>query len=94
MEKGGNRGSATSFFKMAAEAELLSLNRSSFYYKPVAPLAEEIAIKYEIDHIYTDNLYMGSRPITEILKRQGFSISRPIVQKYIREMGMAAIRSG
>ncbi|MCL5779644.1 MAG: hypothetical protein M1119_01605 [Firmicutes bacterium] len=32
---------------------------------------------------------MGSRPITAILNREGFSISRPTVQKYLREMNIS-----
>jgi putative transposase len=54
----------------------------------------EITIKHEIDRIYTDDPYMGSRPITAILNRKGFSISRPTVQKYMREMGISAISPG
>lgn len=79
---------------LTVQAELLSLNRSSLYYKPVPPSPEEIAIKHEIDRIYTDDPYMGSRPITAILNRNGFKISRPTVQKYMREMGISAISPG
>jgi putative transposase len=79
---------------LSVQAELLSLNRASLYYKPVPPLPEEIAIKHEIDRIYTDDPYMDSRPITAILNRRGFKISRPTEQKYMREMGIAAIRPG
>lgn len=35
------------------QAELLGLNRSSLYYKPVEPSVEEVAIKHRIDEIYT-----------------------------------------
>lgn len=77
---------------LTVQAELLSLNRSSLYYQPVPPSPVEIAIKNEIDRIYTDDPYMGSRPITVILNRdKGFNVSRPTVQKYMREMGIAAI---
>lgn len=79
---------------LAVQAELLSLNRSSLYYKHVSPSPKEIAIKHEIDRIYTQDPYMGSRPITAILNRNGFKISRPTVQKYMREMGISAIRPG
>lgn len=79
---------------LAVQAELLSLNRPSLYYKHVSPSPKEIAIKHEIDRIYTQDPYMGSRPITAILNRNGFKISRPTVQKYMREMGISAIRPG
>ena len=76
---------------ITTQAKLLSLNRTSLYYRPAPPSPWEIAIKNEIDRIYTDDPYMGSRPITTILNRTGFSISRPTVQKYMREMGISAI---
>jgi len=76
---------------VTTQTELLSLNRTSLYYRPVTPSSREIAIKHEIDRIYTEDPYLGSRPITTILKRSGFSISRPTVQKYMRQMRIAAI---
>ncbi len=80
---------------LTVQADLLTLNCTSLYYKPVPPSPIEIAIKHEIDRIYTNDPYMGSRPITVILNRdKGFSVSRPTVQKYMREMGIAAISPG
>jgi putative transposase len=52
---------------LGAQAELLSLSRSSLYYKPIPPTAEEIAVKHRIDEIYTDCPFYGSRKITERL---------------------------
>ena len=70
---------------------LLSLNRTSLYYHPAPPSPREIIIKHEIDRIYTEDPYMGSRPITAILNRSDSYVSRPTVQKYMRQMGIAAI---
>jgi len=79
---------------LKTQAELLSLNRSSLYYKPVQPSQEEVLLKHEIDVIYTDDPCYGSRTITTILKREGHIISRPTVQKFMREMGISAIYPG
>ena len=76
---------------ITTQTQLLSLNRTSLYYRPVPPSPQEIALKHEIDRIYTDNPYMGYRPITTILNRTGFSVSGPTVLKYMREMGISAI---
>lgn len=38
---------------ISAQAQLLSLNRTSFDYQPAPPSAEEIALKQRIDEIYT-----------------------------------------
>lgn len=73
------------------QAELLRISRSSLYYQPVGPSAKEIAIKHRIDELYTKYPFYGSRRMTVSLKREGRSISRPTVQKYMREMGLEAI---
>lgn len=79
---------------IATQADLLGLNRSSLYYKPVAPSPEEITLKHRIDEIYTAHPYYGSRRITAQLKREGFPVNRKAVQRHMREMGIAAISPG
>jgi putative transposase len=37
------------------QAALLSVSRSSLYYQPREPSAEEIAIKHRIDELYTQS---------------------------------------
>jgi putative transposase len=79
---------------LAVQAELLGLSRSSLYYQPVGPSAREIAIKHRIDEIYTAHPIYGSRRMTAVLGREGWSISRPTVQGYMRSMGIAGIAPG
>lgn len=69
---------------MSNQAELLSLNRTGLYYQPVGPSAEEIAVKHRMDEIYTAHPYYGSRRMTVTLRKEGFLISRPTVQRYMR----------
>ena len=71
------------------QAELLDLNRSSLYYKPVQPTSEEIAIKHRIDEIYTAYPFYGSRWIAAQLNREEIHINRKTVQRHMREMGIA-----
>lgn len=78
---------------LSVQAELLSLSRSSLYYQPVAPSAQEVAIKHRIDQIYTEHPFYGSRKITALLKPD-WPINRKRVQRYMREMGLAAIYPG
>lgn len=78
---------------LKTQAELLSLNRSSLYYQPGGPSAAEIAAKHRIDEIYTEHPYYGSRRITVVLSKE-MAISRPTVQRYMREMGIAGISPG
>lgn len=75
---------------LKTQAELLSLSRSSLYYQPKVPSAQEVWAKRRIDEIYTAHPFLGSRKIT-ILMRKEMRISRPTVQRYMREMGITAI---
>jgi putative transposase len=75
------------------QAELLSLNRSSLYYQPAPPSAEEVAIKHRIDQIYTRYPFYGSRRITAVLRRE-MNINRKAVQRHMREMGIAGVCPG
>ncbi len=79
---------------LAVQAELLSLSRSSLYYRPVPPSAEEVALKHRIDEIYTDYPFYGSRRITAQLRREGRTINRKAVQRHMRAMGLAGICPG
>jgi putative transposase len=79
---------------LSTQAELLSLNRTGLYYEPVGPSAKEVTTKHRIDEIYTAHPYYGSRRIAVSLRKEGYLISRPTVQHYMREMGIAGISPG
>ena len=76
------------------QADLLGLSRSSLYYQPVPPSAEEVKVKHRIDEIYTECPFYVSRRIKEQLCRDGIPINRKAVQHYMREMGIAGICPG
>jgi putative transposase len=79
---------------LKTQAELLGLNRSGLYYRPLAPSPEEIALKHRIDELYTLRPYYGSRRITATLCREGWHLGRKTVQRHMREMGIVAIHPG
>lgn len=79
---------------LTQQAELLSISRSSLYYQPRQPSAEEITIKHRIDEIYTQYPFYGSRKIEKQLRREGVVINRKTVQRHMREMGIVAIYPG
>jgi putative transposase len=78
---------------LKTQAELLSVSRTSLYYQPAGPSAEEIAIKHRIDELYTAYPFYGSRKILVEL-RKAWSIGRERVQHYMREMGLAGVAPG
>lgn len=78
---------------LTTQVELLGLHRSGLYYQPVVPAAEEVVIKHRIDEIYTAHPFYGSRRIAEAL-RPDWIVNRKRVQRYMRDMGIAAIYPG
>lgn len=76
------------------QSELLGLNRTSLYYCPITPSAEELAIKNRIDEIYTAHPFFGSRKLVTVLGWEGIHINRKAVQRHMREMGIAGIAPG
>ena len=68
---------------LGVQAALLGLSRSSLYYRPKLPSAEEIALKHRIDALYTAHPYYGSRRITAVLRQEGQTINRKAVQRHM-----------
>ncbi len=79
---------------LTVQADLLSISRSSLYYRPRAQSLEEVALKHRIDALYTQYPFYGSRRITAQLRRDGMAINRKAVQRHMREMGIAGIAPG
>ena len=79
---------------LKSQAELLGLSRTSLYYRPVPPSAEEIKLKHRIDEIFTAYPFYGSRRITAQLRREGCPINRKRVQRCMGEMGLVAVYPG
>lgn len=79
---------------LGTQTELLGLSRASLYYQPVGPSPKEVTIKHRIDELYTAYPFYGSRRMTVVLGKEGWPISRPTVQQYMREMGIAGIAPG
>lgn len=78
---------------VTVQTEMLGLNRTSLYYQPIPPSEKEVATKHQIDEIYTQYPFYGSRRITVVLRRE-MVINRKTVQRYMREMGIAGICPG
>jgi putative transposase len=79
---------------LKAQAMLLGISCSSLYYQGVPPSSREVTLKHRIDEIYTRWPFYGSRRITVTLNREGLPVSRPTVQRYMREMGISGLAPG
>ena len=76
---------------LITQADLLGLSRSSLYYQPIPASPEEVLIKHRIDAIYTQYPFYGSRRIAAQIQLEEVKTNRTTVQKYMQEMGIAAI---
>ena len=73
------------------QCELLSISRTSHYYKPVPMSKLNVEIMHKIDEIATDNSEYGYRYIHQQLLEDGYSIGKDRVLKYMQFMGIQAI---
>lgn len=77
---------------LAAQAQLLTVSRSSLYYEPVPVSAEDKAALDALDEIYTDCPYYGSRRMRVTLARDyDLHISRDHVRRLMAGLGLQAI---
>jgi putative transposase len=80
--------------KVKRQAELLGINRTSLYRKPVASTVSEhdLWIMRLIDEIHTDEPTWGYRMITRVLQRDyQIVINRKKVRRLMRDMGIYAL---
>jgi len=82
------------YYSVKEQCDLLSLNRSGLYYKPIKISEKKLNIFRRIDEIYTMSPAFGGATIGTILRREGFGISDPTVRKYMKEMGLHAVYPG
>jgi len=73
------------------QCELLSLPRSSFYYKP-HPVSElNLRLMEIIDRQYTKDPSSGAPRMTTWLRRQGHKVNRKRVARLMRTMGLQSV---
>lgn len=74
------------------QTELLGISRSSVYYQPRLVDDDTLSIMNQIDRIYTDCPFYGSRRIAkELSRRRDEPTNRKKVQRLMRIMGIEAI---
>ncbi len=76
---------------MRRQCELLGVNRSSLYYEPVTPDAEELALMRRMDELHLKRPFYGSRMMTQTLKGEGLDVNRKRIQRLMRVMGLESL---
>ena len=76
---------------IARQCDLLSLPRSSFYYRPVEVSGFNLRLMELIDREYTEMPFYGVPRMTAWLKREGHKVNRKRVARLMRKMGLQGI---
>jgi putative transposase len=73
------------------QCKLLSINRSTLYYKPIERESENSKLKRIIDEEYTMHPSLGYRKLKVFLGNQGYVVNDKRVRRLMKEMGIQAI---
>ena len=79
---------------VAAQAKMLSLNRTSLYYKPREVSELTLFLRRRIDEIHTFLPTAGSRGIRDLLRSEGIRVNRKTIQNHMQVMGITVIYPG
>jgi putative transposase len=74
------------------QCELLTINRSGFYYQERPRAIDEITLMKLIRDAWLSHPFYGYRRITATLNRQGTTVTRKRVQRLMKVMGLQALR--
>jgi putative transposase len=76
---------------LSVQAQLLSLSRDSLYYQARPISDREVSIKHQLDVLYTDAPFLGSRKIVAMLLKEGIVVGRHTIRRYRAEMGLETL---
>jgi len=73
------------------QCELLGVSRSGWYYEPTATCEEELALMRRIDELHLRHPILGSRKLSQELRKEGRVVNRKHVQRLMQLMGLVAL---
>lgn len=73
------------------QCKLLSISRSSFYFKPTGEKEENLTLMRLIDAQFLETPWYGSRQMARHLRREGWCVGRKRARRLMRKMGLTAI---
>jgi putative transposase len=76
---------------IADQCSLLSISRSSAYYKPKQIKTKDLDLMRIIDEQYLETPFYGSRSMRNHIRRLGWTINRKPIQRLMRLMGLQAL---
>jgi putative transposase len=81
----------SSNLSIAKQCDLLSINKSTYYYKQRGLTERDLEIMKIIDEIYTEHPYFGARRMSKHLEPYGVVVGRKAVSRYYRIMAIKAV---
>jgi putative transposase len=76
---------------VSRQCKVLSLARSTAYYRRQEPSQGELALMRRIDELHLDYPFAGSRMLRDMLKAEGHRIGRKRVAGLMKKMGIEAL---
>jgi putative transposase len=73
------------------QCDLLRLNRSTFYYRPIGESPANLALMRRIDELFMELPFFGSRQMRNTLRDEGHRVGRERVRRMMRKMGLMAV---
>lgn len=76
---------------LSRQCKILKISRSSLYYTPVGFSPETLELMRQIDRVFTQYPFFGSRQIAAYLPRKGYHAGRHRIRRLMKVMGLEAI---
>lgn len=76
---------------VSRQCQILSLARSTAYYRPQATSEADLTIMRRIDELHLEHPFAGSRMLRDMLRREGYLIGRKHVTALMKKMRIEAL---
>ncbi len=76
---------------VARQCQILSLARSTAYYRPQEASESDLAMMRRMDALHLELPFAGSRMLRDLLRREGFAVGRKHVATLMKKMGIEAL---
>jgi putative transposase len=76
---------------ISCQCDLLSVPRSTYYYDPIPETEYNLWLMRQLDMLYLENPYYGSRLMTASLINEGIIVNRKRISRLMKAMGIEAI---
>ena len=76
---------------LSRQCKILKISRSSLYYTPIGFSVKTLELMRQIDRVFTQYPFFGSRQIAAYLPRKGYHAGRHRVRRLMKVMGLEAI---